>query len=276
MAVLLALASSALFGAADFTGGLASRRVPAVTVVLGSQATGLLIALVAAPLFQAGNLRGSDLLWGASAGLAGSVGLGVFYHALATTQMAVAAPATALFGAMVPVVFGLAIGERPELIAWLGVAVAVPALVLMSAGSVALRTGARRAVLLGLVAGVGFGLFGILISRTPDGAGLWPLLAARIASVGGLAGVVLATGRPLWPTAAWRPALAAGGMDMVANILFLLAVRQELLVLVVVISSLYPATTILLARTVLGERIARLHALGLGAGALGIVLIAAG
>ena len=276
MAVLLALASSALFGAADFTGGLASRRVPAVTVVLGSQATGLLIALVAAPLFGAGNLRWGDLLWGASAGLAGSVGLGVFYHALATTQNAVAAPATALFGAMVPVVFGLAIGERPELIAWVGVAVAVPALLLMSAGSAALRTGARRAVLLGLVAGVGFGLFGILISRTPDSAGLWPLLAARIASVGGLAGVVLATGRALWPTAAWRPALGAGGMDMVANILFLLAVRQELLLLVVVISSLYPATTILLARTVLGERIGRMHALGLGAGALGIVLIAAG
>jgi len=275
MPLFLALASSVVFGAADFTGGLATKRSPAVSVVVATYVTGLSVALLAVPFFGEGVPQVEHLLWGAGAGIAGGLGLVVLFHALATTRMNVAAPAAALFGAIAPIGFGILTGERPTALAWLGIAVALPAVALLGAGNEddAARSTARRALLLAAVVGIGFGTFGIMISRTPAEAGMWPLVAARVGSVIVIGAIAAGTGRPLWPRKAWRLALLSGAIDMVSNILFLLAVRETLLSLVVVITSLYPASTIVLARVVVGERLTRHQVAGLALGTVGVVLI---
>jgi drug/metabolite transporter (DMT)-like permease len=278
MAIVYAVLSAVVFGGADFIGGLATRRAPAVTVVVTSHLAGLAVVGAAAPLWGGAGADASDLLWGAAAGAAGSSGLVIFYHALATTRFTIVAPSAALLGAVVPVAFGLAIGERPEALAWLGVALALPAILLISRMRVDASTPpgiARRALLLGSIAGALFGLFGILISRTADTSGLWPLLGARVASVPTIAVLALVRRRPL--IAEGRVlgiAVVAGATDMLAN-MFLLAGLHEpgLVSMVILISSLYPGFTVLLARLVLEERIGRAQAAGLVMAAAGIALI---
>ena len=280
MPILLAGLASGMFGTADFLGGLASRRAPAVTVVVGSQLAGLAVVLVAAPL-MGGTAEASDWLWGAAAGASGAGALVAFYHAIATTRVGVAAPVGAVVATVLQVLFGVAIGERPAPLSWLGVIVALPAIVLITgggdAGDAAGRAVTRRALSLGVITGVGFGLFGVFISRTGDESGLWPLLGARAASILLVATVALWLARPLVPgRGVAGTALAAGSMDMVANVLFLLSIRRGLLSLVSVILALYPAMTLLLARTVLGERIVVMQGAGLVMAALGVSLIAVG
>jgi drug/metabolite transporter (DMT)-like permease len=279
MPILLAGLASAMYGAADFIGGLATRRAAAVSVVVGSQLAGLVVVVIVAPLLGGTPVPG-DWVWGAAAGMSGAGGIAVFYHAIATTRVGVAAPVAAVVATILLVVFGVATGERPSWVAWLGVAVAVPAVVLITAGgdrSDAGRLVTRRAFLLGMVSGIGFGLFGILISRTGDDAGLWPLLGARGGSIVLMAAVAISMGRPLLPG---RPAaglaVIAGSMDMAGNALYLVSIRRGLLSLVSVVLSLYPAVTLLLARTVLGERVVALQAVGLVMAGIGVSLIALG
>jgi drug/metabolite transporter (DMT)-like permease len=280
MAVLLAALSSVAFGGADFLGGLTSRRAPAVTVVFTAHLAGLVVVLAVAPLWGSEGALGSAVLWGAAAGASGAAGLVMLYHALATTRFSIAAPAAALFGAVMPVGYGLVIGERPAALAWVGVLVAIPALLLITStrreDSDAVRSGARRAVAWGALAGFGFALFGIFISRTTDASGLWPLVGARAASIPAMALLALGLRRPLVAAPpVLGAALVVGVADMGANILYLAALHRGLVSLVVVISSLYPAATVLLARMVLNERLTRRQVLGLGLAGLGIALIAA-
>jgi drug/metabolite transporter (DMT)-like permease len=276
MPLLLAGLASIVFGVADFVGGFVTRRAPAITVVWGSQLLSLGAVVALAPFFSDGIAAGSSLGWGAAAGAAGAFGLVIFYHALATTRVAVVASVAAVVGTAAPVLFGVVIGERPAPVAWAGMALAIPALLLLPSGE---RDSGRadRAVWLGIITGVCFALFGIMISRTGSESGLWPLAWARMASVVLLTVTALATGRPLLaPRPTWRFVAAAGLFDMAGNVLFLLAVRRELLSLVAVIMSLYPVSTIALARLVFGERVARRQIAGLGVAALAVALIAAG
>jgi drug/metabolite transporter (DMT)-like permease len=277
MAIVLAVLASAMVGGADFLGGLTARRAPAATVVLTSHLAGLALVLVAAPIVDPGRPPVADLGWGALAGAAGAIGLVLLYHALATTRIVVAAPAAALSGAVVPVVFGIAVGERPPTVAWLGVALAMPALVLISSargldGRMLEHGG--RALVIGAAAGVAFGFFGICLSRTGDASGLWPLVGARLASIPTIALLALGTRRPLVapPPVLWW-ALSVGFVDMAANIVFLMALQRGFLSLVVVITSLYPGFTILLARLVLHDEITRRQVAGLALAAAGIALI---
>lgn len=277
MAILLAVLASAMVGGADFAGGLTARRAPAVSVVVTSHLSGLAFVLVAAALAGADGPVAADLGWGAAAGVAGALGLVLLYHALATTRIAVAAPAAALTGAIVPVVFGVLAGERPQPLAWAGVGLALPALMLIPSGrgvdgGAAALSG--RALAIGAAAGVAFGLFGIFLSRTGDASGLWPLVGARLASIPAIGLLALGTRRPLVasPPALWW-ALGVGLADMAANVVFLAALQRGLLSLVVVITSLYPGFTILLARFVLREQITGRQAAGLGLAAAGIALI---
>lgn len=279
MPVLFAAVASAMFGVADFIGGVATRRAAAVSVVVGSQLAGLVVVAVAAPL--AGGTAGrADLMWGAAAGLSGAGAIAAFYHAIATTRVGVAAPVGAVVSTLLQVVFGLAVGERPAPIAWLGVALALPAVVLITAGgdrSDAGRAVTRRALVLGTVTGIGFGLFGVFISRTGDDTGLWPLLGARGASILLMAAVAIWLGRPLLPgRAVAGMAAVAGSMDMTANVFYLLSIRRGLLSLVSVVLSLYPAVTLLLARSVLGERVVVVQGAGLILAVAGVSLIAVG
>lgn len=277
MAILLAILSSVTIGTADFLGGLASRRSPAVSVVATSHLVGLAVVAVAAPLWAWEGSPAGDMLWGAAAGASGAFGLVTLYHALATTRFTVAAPAAALSGAVIPVVFGVAIGERPEALAWAGVVLALPALLLIGGRGDPAGAGSpiRRAAVLGGLAGLLFALFGIFISRAGEASGLWPLVAARLASLPTIGALAFATRRPLLAAGPALPAaLAAGFLDMLANILFLLALQRGLVSLVILISALYPAFTVLLARLVLQERMTRPQLGGLLLAGCGVALIA--
>jgi drug/metabolite transporter (DMT)-like permease len=277
MAVLLAALSSVLFGAADFMGGVAARRAPAVSIVFASQLAGLAVVAVSIPVFG-GEARPADLLWGAAAGVSGAWALAAFYHGLATTRVAVIAPVAAVVGTMLPVLFGLWTGERPAAAAWVGVAVAFPAFPLLGAGhGTAGRATARRAAVLGIVVGIGFGLFAIFLSRSDPASGMWPLAPARVASLAAIAVGAPLLGAPLLPQAGiLRFAALIGVIDMSANILFLLAVRRGLLSLVSVVIALYPAVTVLGARLVFREPIHRPQIAGLALAAVSVTLIAAG
>lgn len=281
MAVFLAFLSAAAFGGADFIGGLATRRASALSVVTTAHLIGLVVVLAVAPLWGTGGPAAADLSWGAGAGVSGAAGLVVLYHALATTRFSVAAPAAALLGAVVPVLYGVAAGERPEPIAWAGVALALPAILMIGRaagdGEAAARV-TRRAVLLGSGAGALFGLFGILIAQTADTSGVWPLVGARLASLPAIGAVALLRGRRPWVEGPALPvAMTAGAADMAANILLLAALHEPGLVsLVLLVSSLYPAGTVLLARMVLDERLHPTQIAGLVLAGAGLALIALG
>lgn len=265
--------SAVTWGISDFIGGFATKRVPALVVVLWSQLAGLLVGLVAAPLLGGSGLSASALFWGAVAGLTGSVGLVALYRGLAEGAMAVVAPVSAVLAAAIPLMVGLGMGERPELSAWLGMAVAVPAIWLVS------RQGTGEwghGLGLGAVAGLGFGFFFVFISLAPDDAGLWPLIPARFGSLA-LVGSLLAVRRlkPVVPRSSTAPIVVAGVGDMIANMFFLAAVQRGLLSMLAVVSSLYPVVTVLLARIVLAEVVGarRWAGIGLAVGALALISI---
>ena len=265
MAALFSLLSAATYGIGDFCGGMATKRASAAAVLLWSHVVGLSLVIAAVP-FVAGELTAHDVVIGAIGGLGGAAGVGLLYQALAIGPMSVVAPVTALLAAAVPVVAGVASGERPGLGATVGMGMALVAIVLVSAeGGGSLRPADRRGINYAMGSGLGFGLFFVALSYTGDDAGVWPLVAARLASVSvmvalALAGRVDATiaagpGRPL--------TAAAGALDVLANVLYLLAVHRGLLSVVSVLSSLYPVSTIILARVVLGERFIAIQRVGM-------------
>jgi len=277
VAVLLALLSALVYGSADFLGGLATRRATAFAVVALSQGAGLVVVLALLP-WLGGRLQPADLLWGAAAGLAGSVGLVVFYRALAAGVMSVVAPVTAVSAAAVPVLVGLAFGERLTVVTTLGIALALVAVLLVAAeeGISSLRRVRPIALVPALGAGAAFGLFFVLLDQTRSSAGLSPLVAARSASVVLVVLLAASTRRSLRvPRPTLGTVLVAGGADMAANALFLLAVHAGgPLAIVGVLASLYPASTVLLAQFVLRERLAGAQVVGLAAAAAAVTLIA--
>ncbi len=279
MAIMLALGAAAFYGAGDFVGGLAARRNAVLTVALGAQLSGLLLLLVALPFLGPAIVTTADVANGAVAGVFGGLGLVVVYRSLAKGPMSVVAPTTALSASTVPVLVGLALGERPGLavIAGIGVAFAAVALITREerGDHPVARRAAVRALLPALAGGAIFGLFFVFLHRTGSDAGVWPLLAARLTSVPVLAFLVLARRTPVRPDAALLGAvLVSGVLDMAANILFLLASRHGMLAVVAALTGLYPAATVVLAQTRLGERMAPVQLTGLGVAALAAVLVA--
>jgi drug/metabolite transporter (DMT)-like permease len=278
MAILLGLAVALSYGAADFFGGLATKRASLASVIVVSQVLGIPVLLLLLP-FAGGHptLRGIGL--GAIGGIAGGFGLACLYRGLARGRMSVVAPITAVGAAILPVIYGLATGERPTVIALGGVVLALLAVVLVSRveGDEPAAAGGRSSLLLAALGGIGFGVVFICLARTGSNVGLWPLVGTRAASVGVLATGALVTRRPLRPPRPVMPTVvAAGALDMSANVLYVLAAKQGLLSLVAVLSSLYPASTVVLARVVLKERIGRLQLGGLALAGAGVVLIATG
>ncbi|MER7502926.1 DMT family transporter [Nonomuraea pusilla] len=273
-AVILATACALVYGTADFFGGLATRRSRVLAVVALSQVAGLALILALLPLLP-GRFGGEDVLWGLAAGVSGAAGLVLFYRALATGVMSVVAPTTAVTSAALPVVFGLATGERPPFWALVGVVLALGSVLLVSQSPGGGESASAGSVLAALAAGAGFGGFFILLALAQKEAGLWPLVGARLSSISVVLLLALATRRALRPSpGGLRVIVAAGTLDMAANVLYLLAKQHGLLSLVAVLVSLYPASTLVLARQVLGER---LHAVQLAgvACALGAVALIA-
>ncbi|MGH9048839.1 MAG: EamA family transporter [Acidimicrobiia bacterium] len=286
MAVFLGLAVAASYGAADFCGGLASKRAAPWSVVLGAQYVGfagiaLLLLIDGTPAPAAG-----DLVLGAIASCIGVLGVGLLYFGLARGPMGVVAPITAVGSAIVPVVWGLATGERPGVAGLVGVVVALVAVVLIShtRGGDDDSTGpddstrpARLTLIASVAAGLAFGTFFVVLSHTGDDSGFWPIFSGRLASTTALLLVLTLLGRPRLPRgAAPGVVVLAGLFDVAANALFLLAAREGLLSLVSVLASLYPATTVILASTVLDERLQRQQLVGLGAALGGVALITGG
>jgi drug/metabolite transporter (DMT)-like permease len=250
--------------------------VPPTAVVLWSHIVGLTMLVALAPLVG-GDLTLEALAIGAGAGLLGGVGVTLFYQGLAVGTMSVVAPIAALLSAAVPVVAGLGAGERPSASALAGIVLALGAVVLISREAPHVATSPMRwqALALAIAAGLAFGLFFVAIDKTGDGVGIWPLVGARTASVSlfaglGAAGVASAT----LPRGAAAAAIGCGLLDAGANVFYLLALDHGLLSVVSVLTALYPAGTVLLARYVLGEHLSPVQRAGLGIAGAAALLIA--
>lgn len=273
-AVILATACAIVYGTADFFGGLATRRSRVLSVVALSQMAGLILVLALLPILP-GGFGVTALWWGMAAGVAGAVGLVLFYRALATGVMSVVAPTTAVTSAALPVLFGLVSGERPQTMALIGVVLALASVLLVSKSPAGGKGGSPASILTALAAGAGFGGFFILLDLAPDGTGMWPLVGARLASVSLVVVLAVATRRSLRPNGgSLHIIIGAGVLDMAANVLYLLAARAGLLSLVAVLVSLYPASTLLLARYVLGERLRAIQVAGVACALGAVALIA--
>ncbi|MEV5740523.1 DMT family transporter [Microbispora rosea] len=275
-AVALATACAVIFGTADFFGGLATRRSKVLAVVVLSQLGGLLLVAALLPVLP-GHPSTAALAWGMASGVAGAFGIVLFYRGLATGMMSVIAPTTATTAMAVPVVFGLLTGDRPSALALVGVALGLFAVLLVSREPNGGANGPKAGpILAALVSGAGFGGFFVLLKLAPADSGTWPLLGARIASITLVALLALATRRSLRPVpGSLRVTIAAGVLDMAANVLYLFAAQRGMLTLVAVLVSLYPASTLLLARYVLGERLSPVQITGVGFALGAIALIAA-
>jgi drug/metabolite transporter (DMT)-like permease len=277
VALLLALASAVVYGAADFCGGLATRRATAFAVVAVSQAAGLVLLLLLLP-WLGGDPTAADLLWGAAAGVAGSSGLVLFYGALATGVMSVVAPVTAVSAAAVPVLVGVSLGERIGPWAVVGILLALVAVVLVSAegGLSSLRAARPAALVLPLVAGMAFGFFFVLLDRTREASALAPLVGVRTVSVVLVVVLALLARSSLRvPGPALPIVVLAGVGDMAANALFLLAAQLgDQLAITGVLASLYPVSTVVLAQLLLRERLAGTQVAGLAAATVAVALIA--
>jgi drug/metabolite transporter (DMT)-like permease len=294
VAYALALLSAISYGAADFLGGLAARGAATTTVVFVSQASGLIVLLALLPFLPAAAPQAADLWWGLGAGASGSIGVALLYRALAIGTMAVVAPTTAVCAVIVPVVAGVLLGQPPHGRAAIGILVALVAIVLVSQakeaqpavdgrresdGGSPRREGlsppadARRGLGLSLLSGVAIGFFLLCLAQTSGDAGLWPLAAARALALLVFAPLALRSGLRRMARRALGIALGGGILDMVANALYLIAVREGPLAGVVTLSSLYPASTILLARVVLHERLRAVQIVGIVAALVAVVLI---
>jgi len=276
MGVLLALAAALAYGLSDFVGGLTSRRGSAWAVsavcAVGSLACSALVALL-----TAGDPTTTDLLWGAAAGIGSGLGGAFLYRGLAAGRMGVVAPVSAVGAAIVPVIVALAAGERPAALVGLGIAAALPGIWLVSrepgeAGGLA------AGLVDGVLAGLGFGLLFATIAQVPSEAGYWPLVLAQALA---LVAVVLVASllRGRWvPRSRTEVAggLAAGILASAAALAFLLSTQTGLLTVAAVLTSLYPAFTILLAATVLREHVGRSQGVGLALCGVCVALVAAG
>ena len=260
---MLAVLTSIAYGSADFCGGLTTKRSGKLFgVVVLSQLTGLVLLLP----FLSGKPHAIDLAWGAGAGIAGGLGVALLYRALSTGVMSVIAPVTAVCAVIVPLVVGMFLGERPRVAALIGVAMAIVAIVLVSqSGEAYASTGVGTAVASGII----IGFFLVFLSRSGPSAGWWPLLAARVVSVSFFAPFV----RGLPDRKSLPLVIGGGALDMLANGLYVVAVRSGMLSIVATLTSLYPASTILLARVVLKERLRTLQQVGVLCAAGAIVLI---
>jgi drug/metabolite transporter (DMT)-like permease len=299
---ILALAAAVLYGTADFLGGVASRRARVFTVLALTVPAGAVVTLAAAVIGEAlaPGVSGSAgdwtaVGWAAASGIFGTVGLMAFYAGFATAPISVVAPVAALVSAVLPVGVAIADGERPPPTVVAGGLVCLVAIVLVSTqpadhvrrelgegdrtgkGTGGLTASRRRLLALGcgVAAGIGFGLFFLFLKDAGRSGVLWPVAISRSAGAVIAFGIALATRARPWAARGGvvRIALISGTVDAAANVCYVLATRAGLFGLAVVITSLYPGMTVLLARLLLGERMRWLQRAGLLLAAAGVLLV---
>jgi drug/metabolite transporter (DMT)-like permease len=276
LAVALSIASSLVYGASDFLGGLKSRTLPLLSVLIVSQGSALIaLLLVVGVLFEAPP-DGRYLLYGVLAGLSEAVGLAALYRGLAVGVMSIVAPVAAT-APVVPVVAAAVLGELPEAAQGVGIALAVTGvgIISISRGSEAAHE-VGPSVMYGLLTAAGFGGFLVAMDAASEGSVLWALLTARLAAVGAFAAVYLAVRPALGVPRSELPVLATIGLLIIAaDALFATASTEGLLSVVAVLSSLYPVVTMALARIYLHERILRHQQVGIATTLTGVVVISA-
>jgi drug/metabolite transporter (DMT)-like permease len=276
-ALVLALASSLAYGAADFLGGLAARGAHVLRVVVIAAPASLLVELLIWP-FAGASFVTAAITWGAASGIASAASFALLYRTLAIGPMSVLSPITALVSAALPVGVGLLEGETLSGLAVGGMILAFAAIVVVSGGTDAraVRPGGT-ALILAFGAGAAIALQLVCLDQAPSDSGIAPLLVGRAVSSAAVLGAAFVLASRLGRA---RPSVsasvAAGALDSLANFAFLLAVRDGDLAVIAVITALYPAGTVLLARAFLGERIGPTQLAGLGLAAVAVSLLALG
>ncbi|MFF5250921.1 EamA family transporter [Streptomyces leeuwenhoekii] len=275
IALLLALGSSLAYGCADFLGGLGARKAHVLRTVMVAAPASLAVELLLWPVLGA-SFSAAALGWGAASGVASAAAFALLYRTLAIGPMNVLSPVTALVSAALPVCVGLLQGEHLGMAGLLGLPLALVAVVLVSAGHGAgSARPSRTALLLALGAGAAIALQLVFLHQAPAGSGVAPLIIGRAVSSAVTLSAAGILHRRLGPEKpAYALSAAAGVLDSLANLLFLLAARSGDLTVVAVITALYPAGTVLLARCVLAERIHRGQVAGLGTAAVAVGLLA--
>jgi drug/metabolite transporter (DMT)-like permease len=291
MVIVFALAAAVLYGSADFLGGAASRRSKALSVAVLSVPAGAVVMLLAA-VVAGGPLPTAGLGWAIAAGGFGGIGLMAFYTGLAVGPMSVVAPVSALVSTVLPVGVAVATGEDLGARVYAGVAICLLAIVLVSLerGSWPSRKAARsaqdrslrhhaalRGVGYGVVCGALFGIFFVLLRYAGSSGVFWPVGIARLGNCAVVLIVAaLARARPVGREAGGRvlaAALFSGVLDASANLFYVLATRAGLFGVAIVLTSLYPGITVLLARVVLRERMHAVQRIGLLLAAVGVILV---
>jgi drug/metabolite transporter (DMT)-like permease len=277
LGIALGLASSVAWGVSDFLGGQLSRRISVLTVLLVSQPVGLVLALAVALAVGGDPLSGRDAAIAVGGGAAVVLALGAFYRAMALGSVSVVATIGAL-GVVVPIAGGLVAGEEPAAIQAVGVVAGVAGVVLVAREpDPEWRAAGRAAVGLAALAALGFGVFFLALDATSGREPTWTIVALRCGGVGALL-IAAAYARPSMriDRSLLGVLLAIGFLDVLANSLFAVATNHGLLSLVAVAGSLYSAVTVLLARFVLGERLAPVQCAGVVVALTGVALIAGG
>jgi drug/metabolite transporter (DMT)-like permease len=300
LALILALLSALTYGSGDFFGGLAAKKMPPMAVALGTSSVVIVPLAMVSAIVGAERVGQADMAWGVLGGVVGAVGLMFLYTALARGPMTVAAPITAVVAAAVPVLVGTLTGDRPSWLQWIGIATAFAAIVTVSnsggdsghretsgevGGANLASLGGRlpiKTVVASLLAGASFGLYFVALANVEKGAGLWPLVGGKIAATLIFCALIMlarevrrSVDRVLIRTT--MPLIAiSGALDVTANVTYLISSRTLLLTVAAVITSLYPAATVVLANRVLKERIGPVQAVGLVLAVSAIAAVALG
>jgi drug/metabolite transporter (DMT)-like permease len=279
VAILLALLSAVSYGISDFGAGVASRRSDAGVVSPILLAIGLACAVVAVAIDPGVGPRGDALAWGAASGLGSGGGTLALYHGFAVGRITIVATLSAVLAAVVPAIVGLSSGDTLNPGTLAGIAIAIPAIALVSwHPDPAQRGEARASVIFGMLAGLCFALLFIALDRAGTRSGAWPLIPGEAVGTLALVPYGLHAYRKAGPPARRDALLIAvvGVVGGLAGLLFLFATGHGELTVVAVVTSLYPAFTVLLARLLLAEHWTRTQAVGLAVAAAAIVLVSLG
>jgi drug/metabolite transporter (DMT)-like permease len=275
--VLLGLLSALAYGASDFAAGVGGRRSDPNAITVLAQPWSLLAAIGAVLVVQPAAPTVGSMVWGAISGIGTAGGTLMLYRGLTVARMSVVAPVSAVLAAALPALVGIVTGDRVSWIGWVGIVLVLPAIALVSRHNDPADKGKPSGILEGVLAGAGFALLFIGLDRAGTDAGPWPLVAGQAVGVA-LLGVATLWMRPR--REAWRraflPAFITGVLGGAANLLFVAATGAGQLAVVAVITSLYPAITIVLARLVLSEHWSRSQIAGLVAAAAGVAAITLG
>lgn len=275
MGALLALASAACYGVVDYAGGMLARRASAVTVAWWGQLGGLVAATAVAMWIPAPHLSATDLAWGAVSGVGTGLGMVFLFRGAAHGAMSVVMPVSAVASVALPVLIGVTLlHDRPSLLAWSGIAAAIPALALVSLSERDERAAAVSATRDGLFASVGIATQYLALAQAASGSGLWPVASGRVAAIVAVLPLLFPAGQRFrLPVRQLATATAIGAGASFGLMLYLLATRERMLSIVVVLASLYPAVPVLLGIFYLRERLTAWQATGLAGACLAVVLL---